>query len=128
MKKLILPLLLCLFTFGSINATTPETLNPKKTVTVKTHYNVSAFFKLIRMGNYEAVKALMERGENINKKSSSLTPLMYAARYNKAEIVKLLIDNGAKLRVKSTKENMTALDMAKRSKAFDAVKVIKESL
>ncbi|QXP71306.1 ankyrin repeat domain-containing protein [Polaribacter sp. R2A056_3_33] len=128
MKKIILPLLLCLFAFGSINATTPETLSLKKVVTIKPHYNVSAFLKLIRMGNYEAVKALIERGENINKKSNGLTPLMYAARYNKAEIVKLLIDNGAKLRVKSTRGNMTALDMAKRSKAFDAVKIIKESL
>jgi ankyrin repeat protein len=128
MKKLILPLLLCLFAFGSVNATTPEILNSKEAVTIKQNYNVSAFLKLIRMGNYEAVKSLIESGENVNKKSNGLTPLMYAARFNKAKIAQLLIDNGAKLKIKSSKGNMTALDMAKRSKAFDTVKIIKESL
>ncbi|WP_158840608.1 ankyrin repeat domain-containing protein [Polaribacter sp. L3A8] len=128
MKKLILPLLLCLFAFGSVNATALKNENPKSVVTIKSQYNVSAFFKLIRMGNYEAVKSLIETGENVNKKSNGLTPLMYAARYNKVRVVQFLIDNGAKLKTKSDRGNMTALDMAKRSKAFDAVKVIKESL
>lgn len=128
MKKLILPLLLCLFAFESVNATTPENLNSNEAVTIKSSYNVSAFFKLIRMGNYEAVKSLIETGENVNKKSNGLTPLMFAARYNKAKIVQLLIDNGAKLKTKSDKGNMTALDMAKRSKAIDAIKVIKKAL
>lgn len=128
MKKLILPLLLCLFAIGSVNATTPTTLNSKKLVTTKTYYNVNAFCKLIKMGNYDAVKALIETGENVNKKSNGLTPLMFAARYNKTKIVQLLIDNGAKMDVKSDKSKMTALDMAKRSKAYDAVKVIKKSL
>ncbi|PQJ69201.1 MULTISPECIES: ankyrin repeat domain-containing protein [Polaribacter] len=128
MKKLILPLLFCLFAFGSVKATTSESLNYKEAVIIKSNYNVSAFFKLIQMGNYEAVKALIETGENVNKKSNGLTPLMFAARYNKAKIAKLLIENGAKLKTKSDRGNMTALDMAKRSNAIDAIKVIKEAL
>jgi ankyrin repeat protein len=53
---------------------------------------------------------------------------MFAARYNKAKIVQLLIANGAKLSTKSDKGKITALEMAKRSKAHDAFKIIKKSL
>ena len=118
----------CLFAFSSINATTPEVVKSNKITITKTYYNISTFCKLIQMGNYDAVKALIETGENVNKKSNGLTPLMFAARHNKAKIVQLLIDNGAKLKLKSDHGNMTALDIAKRSKAIDAVKVIQKSL
>jgi hypothetical protein len=128
MKKLILPMLLVFFAFSTVNATNndDETKEVKSEITLV--YNVSAFCKLIQMGNYDAVKALIKTGENVNEKSNGLTPLMFAARHNKAKIAKLLIDNGAKLRTKSDTGNMTALDMAKRSKAVDAIKVIKEAL
>jgi hypothetical protein len=128
MKKLILPMLLFFFAFSTVNATT----NDDETKEVKSEiilvYNVNAFCKLIQMGDYDAVKALIKTGENVNEKSNGLTPLMFAARHNKAKIAKLLIDNGAELRTKSDTGNMTALDMAKRSKAIDAIKVIKEAL
>jgi hypothetical protein len=128
MKKLILPMLLFFFAFSTVNATTndDETKEVKSEITLV--YNVSAFCKLIQMGDYDAVKALIKTGENVNEKSNGLTPLMFAARHNKAKIAKLLIENGAKLRTKSDTGNMTALDMAKRSKAVDAIKVIKEAL
>jgi ankyrin repeat protein len=128
MRKIILPILLCCFTFGSINATTKKALKAEKTILTKNYYDVSPFCKLIKMGNYEAVKALIEAGENVNKKSFGLTPLMFAARYNKAKIVQLLIANGANLSTKSDKGKITALEMAKRSKANDAYNIIKKSL
>jgi hypothetical protein len=128
MKKLILPMLLFFFALSAVNATTndDETKEVKSEITLV--YNVNAFCKLIQMGDYDAVKALIKAGENVNEKSNGLTPLMFAARHNKAKIAKLLIDNGAELRTKSDTGNMTALDMAKRSKAIDAIKVIKEAL
>lgn len=121
-------MLLFFFAFSTVNATTndDETKEVKSEITLV--YNVSAFCKLIQMGDYDAVKALIKTGENVNEKSNGLTPLMFAARHNKAKIAKLLIENGAKLRTKSDTGNMTALDMAKRSKAVDAIKVIKEAL
>lgn len=121
-------MLVCVFAFGTVNANTSEMSTSKKVKITKTYYNVSTFCKLIQMGNYEAVKSLIETGENVNQKSNGLTPLMFAARHNKAKIAKLLIDNGAKLKVKSDKGNMTALSIAKRSKALEAIKVIKEAL
>ena len=49
---------------------------------------------------------------------------MFAARHNKAEIAKLLINNGAKLNMKSEKERITALQLAKRFKAVDVIKFL----
>jgi len=129
MKKLILPMLICLFTFSTINAT--DSNSETKTVKVETvkNYELSSFCKLIQMGDFDAVKALIKSGEDVNKKSNGLTPLMFAARHNKAKIAKLLIDNGAKLKTKSDKGGkLTALQIAERSKAIDAIKVIKEAL
>ncbi|WP_299669673.1 ankyrin repeat domain-containing protein [uncultured Polaribacter sp.] len=129
MKKLILPMLFCLLAFSATtNASSNYFYQNTKMLEISTAYQVSPFCKLIQMGNYDAVKALIESGEDINKKSNGLTPLMFAARHNKAKIAKLLIKHGAKLKTKSTKGNMSALDIAKRSKAVDAIKVLKEAL
>ena len=129
MKKLILPMLVCLLTFSTVKATANSSEISSTNTEIVKGYDISSFCKLIQMGNYEAVKALINSGENVNKKSNGLTPLMFAARHNKAKIAKLLIDNGAKIETKSDKGGeMTALQMAKRSKAVDAIKVIKEAL
>ena len=128
MRKIILPILLCSFTLGSLNATTKKVLKTEKSILTKNYYDVNPFCNLIKKGNYEAVKALIEAGEDVNKKSFGLTPLMFAARYNKVKIVQLLIANGAKLSMKSDKGRITALEIAKRSKAHDAYNIIKKSL
>lgn len=124
MKKLIFTAFAIALSFGTINATNLENGTPATTLE---YPNVSTFCKLITAGNYDAVKAMIENGTNINRKSTGLTPLMFAARYNKVEIVKLLIKKGAKLKVKSDR-GYTALDYAKISKAHEAYKVIEEAL
>ncbi|MFT6755236.1 MAG: hypothetical protein ACJAV9_000718 [Urechidicola sp.] len=88
---------------------------------------VNTFCKLIQMGDVNAIKNLIMTGANINQKSVGLTPLMYAARHNKIEIVKLLISRGAKLKIKSDK-GFTALKYAEISKATDAYELIKKAL
>jgi ankyrin repeat protein len=128
MKKIILAMFFFFFAFSTVNASDKELKTNEVKSEITTVYRVSAFCKLIQMGNYDAVKALIETGEDVNKKSTGLSPLMFAARHNRAQIVKLLLKNGAKLNTKSDKGNMTALDMAKRSKAVDAIKVIKAAL
>ncbi len=129
MKKLILTMVVCLFTFSVVNATTNDLATKEVKTETTIYYQVNTFCKLIKMGNYEAVKELIMSGENVNRKSTGLTPLMFAARYNKAKIAKLLIENGAKLKIKSDKAGkMTAFEIAKRSKAVDALKVIKEAM
>lgn len=128
MKKLFIPVLVCLFSFGSINANNVESLKIEKEVVERVTYDISSFCKLIQKGNFEAVKSLIESGEDVNKKSKGLTPLMFAARHNKAKIAKLLIKHGAKLKARSDKGRMTALDMAKRFKAKETMNVIKSAI
>ncbi|MCF2874861.1 MULTISPECIES: ankyrin repeat domain-containing protein [unclassified Tenacibaculum] len=125
MKKLILTVFAIVVSFGTVTASDLH----KPTFKTSIEYpNVSTFCKLIKAGNFEAVKAMIENGTNINRKSTGLTPLMFAARYNKVEIVKLLISKGAKLNTKSERGSFTALQYAKMSKAHEAYKIIKEAM
>ncbi|UGU15528.1 ankyrin repeat domain-containing protein [Sinomicrobium kalidii] len=89
--------------------------------------NVSPFCLAISKGDITTVKKLIELGTDVNQKSRGMTPLMYAARYNKVEIIKLLIANGAKLKVKDDK-GFTALKHAELSNATEAATLIKEAL
>ena len=124
MKKVILSI--ALFTAVLVSANNQSIdVNP---ITYSKTVNVNAFCKLIQMGDYDAVKSLIKNGEDINKKSVGLTPLMYAARHNKAAIAKLLIESGAKLKLKSDMRNMTALKWAKISGAKDSYKVLKDAI
>ena len=125
MKKYILSLGL-LLSFAVAQAST----EPYVRIEDRSHASfatVNSFCKLIQMGDYDAVKTLIERGEDVNKKSTGLTPLMFAARHNQPEIAKLLIDNGAKLNSRSEREGMTALQLAERYKADAAYEVIKKA-
>lgn len=90
---------------------------------VKTNF----FIKLIQMNEYKIVQSLVSSGVDINEKSVGMTPLMYAARQNRTDIVKLLLSRGAKIKAKSNK-GYTALDYAEISKATDAYDLIKEAL
>lgn len=125
MKKIVLSILLLTTTMVStVFASSVEPTILKSSIQ---YTDVSPFCKLIRAGNFDAVKAMIESGADVNKKSTGLTPLMFAARYNKVKIVKLLIKNGAKLKTKSDK-GFTALKYAELSKATDALAVIKKAL
>lgn len=125
MKKSFLSIAM-LLSFAIIYAI-PVAHQPVENEFVSISANVNSFCKLIQLGDYDAVKALVAQGEDVNAKSTGLTPLMFAARHNQAEIAELLIDNGAKLNSRSEKGGMTALEMAEQYKATDAYDVIKEA-
>ena len=122
MKKIMTSVLICLFSFGMLSA---KSIKGENNIVEIVAYDISPLCKLIQKGDFEAVKSLIESGEDVNKKSKGLTPLMFAARHNKAGIAKLLIKNGAKLKSRSSKGNMTALQLAKKFKAMDVIKVLK---
>jgi len=123
MKRTILSITLLLSVFLVSAKTDNIEKNP-----VKFSTSVNAFCKLIQMGDFDAVQALIEGGEDVNARSTGLTPLMFAARYNKTKIAKLLIDNGAKLKLKASNNGFTALKWAEASNAKETYNVIKNAL
>ena len=89
--------------------------------------DVSSFCKAIMQGDIDTVKRLIDLGEDVNKKSLGMTPAIFAARYNKAEILQLLIDKGADLSIKSDK-GYSVRKYAELSKAMDALRVIEAAV
>jgi len=73
------------------------------------------------------VKKLVDLGENVNLKSNGMTPAMYAAKYNRVDILKYLVKNGANLRIKSSK-GKTVEYYAKLSNAEEALEFIQNHL
>ncbi len=88
------------FSFTALNART-QVVNSYVTEFVKPSSTVSPFCLSIAKGDIETVKKLIELGTDVNLKSNGMTPAMYAARYNRVDILKLLVKNGAKLDLKS---------------------------
>jgi ankyrin repeat protein len=124
MKKTAVIIALALgFSIATVHAT-----NPSETVTTNvselTKSTVNPLCISIAKGDIETVKKLIELGANINEKSNGMTPVMYAAKYNRVDILKLLVENGAKLDVKSEK-GLTAEKYAKLSNANDALAYLK---
>lgn len=109
----------------SVQAATNEPVVPTTTLTAKVA--VSTLCKAIMSGDVDMVKKLIELGEDVNEKSLGMTPAIFAARYNKAEILKVLIANGADLKVKCNK-GFSITKHAEMSHATEALAVIKEAM
>ena len=97
MKKLSILVMCMVVSLSFAGDPVDEKLNTYKVTKTKIT-NVEPFCISIVEGNYEMVKKMIELGSNVNESSHGLTPLMYAARYNKVEIAKLLIANGARIK------------------------------
>ena len=120
MKKTIIISAIALgFAFTASNANTIFKTVPTTTL-IKTKVSVSPFCLSIVKGDLETVKKLIALGADVNAKSNGMTPVMYAARYNRVDILQLLVKEGAELKWKSAK-GLTAMDYAKQSNAQDAV-------
>ncbi|WP_109851707.1 ankyrin repeat domain-containing protein [Aquimarina sp. AU58] len=124
MKKTVLATLL-------VMCITSVSLAAETNVTTTSHnydltaYKTSPFCMAIVKGDLETVKKLIEFGSDVNEKSDGMTPLMYAARYNRADIIKLLVKNGANIKAKNSK-GYTAMKFAKQSNAKDAVALLEK--
>jgi len=88
---------------------------------------VNSFCKAVIQGDIATVRKLIELGEDVNQKSLGMTPAIFAARYNKAEILRLLIDNGADIRIRSDK-GYSITKYAESANAKDALLVINAEL
>lgn len=125
MKNIILPIILCLLTITTISANTKVVHNK---ISLENIVDKPTFFDLIKKGDYKAVKASLESGQKVEELSNGLTPLMFAARYNRHKIAKLLIGYGADTKAISTNGKYTPLKMARLSNAKETYYVIKSAI
>ncbi|KLT69789.1 MULTISPECIES: ankyrin repeat domain-containing protein [Flavobacterium] len=87
-------------------------------------YESSPLHIAVCNGDLESVKKSIEYGADVNKLSRDMSPLMLAARFNRVEIIKVLLENGAKPSLENDK-GLKALDYAKYSKATESIAILK---
>ncbi|UOB18340.1 ankyrin repeat domain-containing protein [Abyssalbus ytuae] len=128
-----LPFIVLLFA-GAITANANFNSNELKlskevtTTEVIKRANVSPFCMAIVKGDFETVKKLIDMGADIDAKSNGLTPLMYAAKFNRTDILELLISKGANLKARDSKKGYTALKFAELSNATEAKEILERAL
>jgi ankyrin repeat protein len=125
MKKTIVYLGVALVAFTNVSLASNFNSLSNDKITVSVYEDVSPLCIAISKGDVESVKKIIEYGADVNEKSNGMTPLMFAARYNKVEILKFLVSKGAKITAKDEK-GFTALKYAELSNAFDAIQYLKQ--
>lgn len=123
MKKTIILAGLALVAFTNVALATnvSTTFHP----TEVTIYEATPLCNAIVKGDLATVKKFIEYGSDVNESINGTTPLMLAARYNKVEIIKILLEKGAKLDAKDER-GFTALKYAEFSKANEAIALLKQ--
>lgn len=87
---------------------------------------VSSLHYAVCEGDIEKVKKLIEYGTNVNKLIRDMSPLMLAARFNKFEIIKVLLANGANPRIENEK-GLRAINFAEYAKATESIAILKNA-
>ncbi|HEY1195788.1 ankyrin repeat domain-containing protein [Flavobacterium sp.] len=124
MKKSVIYLGLALVAFGNV-AMASNGVSTVKNPVEYTGYASNPLNVAISKGDLQTVKKFIEYGADVNQMSEDLTPLMIAARYNKHEILKVLLANGARPNLKNEK-GYTALKYAELSNASESIVILKE--
>jgi len=88
---------------------------------------ISPFCQAIVQGDTARVAQLIALGEDVNRKSLGKTPLIFAARYNRTEIIALLLDSGADPKLRCDRGH-TALEHAELSNAHEAASLLKNAM
>jgi len=112
---------------SGISANELKAIETETTIEMVSPDDLSAFCKAVMQGDVDTVKKFIELGEDVNQKSLGKAPIHYAARYNKAEVLQVLIDNGADLK-KRCDGGMTAMKYAELSNAKEAQAVLKTAM
>ncbi|WP_316632498.1 ankyrin repeat domain-containing protein [uncultured Flavobacterium sp.] len=102
---------------SSLKLSVKDQINSPANVASPLHYAVCE-------GDIESVKKIIKYGANVNKLSRDMSPLMLAARFNKFEIIKILLANGANPAMENEK-GFIALNYAEYAKANESIAILK---
>lgn len=124
MKKSVTVLALAIgFSFTSVNASGFKTTSEVVEV-YENLVEVSPLCTAVAKGDIEKVKQLLNNGVDVNALSNGMLPIHYAAKYNRVEIIKVLITAGSEIH-STSKEGITALRYAEKSNAKEAHSFLK---
>ncbi len=119
MKKSVVVLALVLgFSISNLNASNFTSSSDLDDVVVQT-VEISPLCKAVATGNTEEVKRLLKNGADVNAKSNGMMPIHYAAKFNRVEIIKVLITAGSDIHT-SCDKGYSALKHAKKTNAKEA--------
>ncbi|MGY3794993.1 ankyrin repeat domain-containing protein [Aquimarina sp. 433] len=124
MKKSIMTVLMILF-ISSVSFASEELQVLDIHDYELTNNDIDPFFKAVIKGDLETVAKMIEDGSDVNLRIGGKTPLMYAARYNRADVIRLLVGKGAVVGAKDNQGN-TAMKLAELANAKEAMEVLKE--
>jgi len=126
MKKAVLITMMVMF-FTSVSFASETETNPNNSREFVATSTVSPFIKGIVNGDLKFVEKMIEFGIDVNQESgkTGMTPLMYAARYNKTAIIEMLVKEGAEVKIKS-KQGFSAKKYAELSNAKDAMALLEK--
>lgn len=120
MKKSIIYLGMALVAFTNVSLASNRNSFENQNNIITNYVGTTPLCLAISKGDIELTKKFVEYGADVNEQSNGITPLMYAARYNKVEIIKILLKNGANLKTKDS-QGLNALQYAKQSNATEAI-------
>jgi len=124
MKKTIIIASLILVAFSNLTSASESSISMNmKEFSITTN---TPLCTAIIKGDLETIKKFIEYGSDINETSNGLTPLMFAARYNKVDIIKYLLAKGADKNAKDSK-GYNALKYAELSKSTEAYNYLKNA-
>ena len=126
MKKTIIYVGLALVAFSNVTVASNVETAPGFEL-VKEYRNTTPLGTAISKGDIETTKKLLAYGADVNERCNGMTPLMMAARYNRVEIIELLLEKGANPKVKCSK-GFTALKYAELSNAKEAAEALRAAL
>jgi ankyrin repeat protein len=123
MKKSLITAVVILLAFENVSMASEYTSSIKNQTELST-FSKSPFHLAISRGDIDTVRKFIKYGVDVNKMSKDMTPLMVAAHYNEPEIIKILLESGARAFEKNER-GYTALNYAEFSNAKDAIAILK---